>query len=215
VVVNSNWPKKATTFAGAKAVVFVGSDGATEGVMRSEAAALQKLADSGIGFATIHGGAINFRKDFTERPLGWYGGVQEADYTMAPVDAVGKYDGKHDHPAARGVKAFTIEDKWMNRVRFGTGMKGITPLLRVRSEQNPVKLEAGNEDIAAWAFDRPGGGRAFAFSGLHFHRSWEDENVRRLIVNGILWSAGVEVPKDGAKVEISPADLARKWQPSN
>jgi hypothetical protein len=61
----------------------------------------------------------------------------------------------------------------------------------------------------AWAFDRADGGRSFGFTGAHFHRNWGDENFRRLVVNAILWSAKVDVPADGARVELDPADLKK------
>ena len=59
----------------------------------------------------------------------------------------------------------------------------------------------------AWAYERPDGGRGFGFTGGHFHRNWADENFRRVVVNAILWTAKVDVPEGGAKVEFDPADL--------
>jgi hypothetical protein len=41
------------------------------------------------------------------------------------------------------------------------------------------------------------------------HRNWGVESQRRLVVNGILWAAGLEVPEAGAKVENPAADLLR------
>ena len=45
------------------------------------------------------------------------------------------------------------------------------------------------------------GGRSFGFTGGHFHHNWANENFRRLVTNGILWTAKIEVPTGGAKVE--------------
>ena len=59
----------------------------------------------------------------------------------------------------------------------------------------------------AWAFDRADGGRSFGFTGGHYHDNWGNENFRRLVVNAILWSAKIDVPKDGAKVDLDPAEL--------
>ena len=50
----------------------------------------------------------------------------------------------------------------------------------------------------AWTYDRPDGGRSFCFTGLDAHSAWSVPGVRQLIVNGILWSAGVNVPPEGA-----------------
>jgi hypothetical protein len=41
------------------------------------------------------------------------------------------------------------------------------------------------------------------------HKNWELENQRRLVVNGILWSAGRDIPATGALVKFDPADLNR------
>ena len=68
---------------------------------------------------------------------------------------------------------------------------------------------AGRDEVIAWTYERAGGGRAFCFTGIDLHKNWELEDQRRLVVNGILWSAGVEVPKDGAKVEMKVGDLER------
>ncbi|HEV3260380.1 MAG TPA: thioesterase, partial [Gemmataceae bacterium] len=67
----------------------------------------------------------------------------------------------------------------------------------------------GREEIVAWAYERPNGGRSFGFNGGHFHRNWGDKNVRRLVVNAILWTAKVKVPEGGAKGEFDPADLKK------
>ncbi|MEI6196189.1 MAG: hypothetical protein WCS42_17855, partial [Verrucomicrobiota bacterium] len=51
------------------------------------------------------------------------------------------------------------------------------------------------------------GGRGFGFTGGHFHRNWGNEDFRRVVLNGILWVAKVEVPPDGVKSTVTAADL--------
>lgn len=63
--------------------------------------------------------------------------------------------------------------------------------------------------MIAWTYEREGGGRAFCFTGIDLHKNWALEDQRRLVVNGILWSAGVGGPKGGAKVELKAGDLER------
>ena len=65
----------------------------------------------------------------------------------------------------------------------------------------------GSEDVVAWAYERPGGGRSFTFTGGHLHSSFAQEGYRRFLVNGILWSARLDVPKGGAKVDIDANSL--------
>jgi type 1 glutamine amidotransferase len=42
-------------------------------------------------------------------------------------------------------------------------------------------------------------GRSFGTTLGHFHDNFANESFRRLIVNGILWSARIDVPPDGAR----------------
>jgi hypothetical protein len=84
---------------------------------------------------------------------------------------------------------------------------GLVPY-KSRAPADPTKPH-GREEVIAWAHEREGGGRAFCFTGVDLHKNWELEEQRKLVVNGILWAAKLEVPKEGAKVEVNAADLTR------
>ncbi len=119
-----------------------------------------------------------------------------------------------EHPITRGVKPFTINDEWYFNIRFKPESKEVTPILKATPPDDKrgtaaAREHQGREEILAWAFDRADGGRSFGFTGGHFHKNWGDENFRRLVVNAILWTAKVDVPKEGAKVELDPAELNR------
>jgi hypothetical protein len=93
-------------------------------------------------------------------------------------------------------------------------MKGVTPLLKAVPPDNTrgtadAKKFPGREEIVAWTFDRPNGGRSFGFTGGHFHKTWGDQNFRRIVVNALLWTAKVEIPAGGAACELDPADLKK------
>ncbi|UCE46774.1 MAG: hypothetical protein JSW47_14315, partial [Phycisphaerales bacterium] len=45
--------------------------------------------------------------------------------------------------------------------------------------------------------DRPGGGRGFGFTGGNWHWSWASDDFRTLVLNALVWIAGVEVPTNG------------------
>jgi hypothetical protein len=74
-----------------------------------------------------------------------------------------------------------------------------------------AKSHSGRDEVMAWAYERAGGGRSFAFTGCDLHRNWGVESQRRFVINGILWAAGLEVPAHGAKVPLDPADLTKWW----
>jgi hypothetical protein len=79
-------------------------------------------------------------------------------------------------------------------------------------EGNPAVREAvkgGEPQIVAWACERSDGGRGFGFTGGHYHRNWGNDNVRRLVLNAILWTAKVEVPAAGIESKVSESDLKR------
>ena len=49
----------------------------------------------------------------------------------------------------------------------------------------------------AWARQRSDGGRGFGFTGGHWHWNWAHDQFRKLVLNGIAWTAGLEIPPDG------------------
>jgi hypothetical protein len=108
-----------------------------------------------------------------------------------------------DHPVCRGVMPFRIDDGWLYRLRFVPGLAGVTLLLRTAP---PPAKPTGDEAVVAWAYERPGGGRSFTFTGGHLHRSLGEAGYRRFLVNGILWAAGVDVPAGGAPVALTDAE---------
>ena len=74
----------------------------------------------------------------------------------------------------------------------------------------------GRSEVMAWAFERPAGGRSFAFSGGHWYGNWLDSPEtpyapaqRRVVAQGILWTAGVTIPDGGVAVDVDPAEAGR------
>jgi hypothetical protein len=205
VVARDGWPKKPETLAGAKAVVLFFEGAETNEVLKADRAAqLAKLADAGVGIVHLHS-AIDYPKDFHDRAKAWAGAVWEKGYSQR-AHWVATFDTFPDHPTMRGVTPFKIDDGWLWKLRFVPDLKGVTPLLRTESPKAKEKLaEPGT--VISWAYERPGGGRSFAFTGCHLHESWGLDGFRTLIVNGILWSAGQEVPSGGAPVKLDRAEL--------
>lgn len=107
-----------------------------------------------------------------------------------------------NHPVTHGLANFTVpREEFYYRLKFVQPAEQLTPLLQVTLDDN--------DETVCWAWDRPDGGRSFGFSGLHFHENWKLDAYRRLIVQAVLWSVKVEVPKE-LKLEVSEADLKLK-----
>ena len=64
-----------------------------------------------------------------------------------------------------------------------------------------------------WTFTRADGGRGLGFTGGHTHAHWGDVNQRRILLNGLLWLAKVDVPAKGVVDNITAEDLTQNLDP--
>ena len=143
--------------------------------------------------------------------LDWIGGYFEMNWSVNP-HWVANFTSIPKHPITQGVKPFTMEDEWYYHMRFRENMKGVTPLLSTvppdSTLERPDGTHSGNPDVRkavankepqhlAWCVERADGGRGFGFTGGHYHNGWANEDLRKLIMNAIVWTAKLEVPKGG------------------
>jgi hypothetical protein len=209
VLAAEGWPKNERILEGAKTIVFYMDGGGKQPVLAPERLQLlEKLAARGTGIVHLHQ-IIDYPKSHTDRILPLIGGVW-----VPGAGARGHWDGVFDsfveHPITRGVAPFKENDGFIYKLKFVEGMKGITPLLRTTPPKGTLK---GSEDIVSWAYQRPDGGRSFVFTGCHLHESWGLEGMRRFVTNGILWSAGLDVPSGGAPVALEADELKKHLDP--
>jgi type 1 glutamine amidotransferase len=216
------WPKEADAFENIDAVVMY-CDGGMGHYANKHLDEIQALVDKGVGIVCIHY-AVEFPKSPSgEKFLQWIGGYFEADWSVNP-HWTADFKKMPAHPICNGIQAFAIEDEWYYHMRFPEGMKGVTPILTALPgpdtltrpdgphEGNPAVREAvakGEEQHVAWAFERPDGGRGFGYTGGHFHKNWQDDHTRNLVLNAIIWAAKGEVPKEGAN-SPTPTDAEMK-----
>ncbi|AWM40622.1 Trehalose utilization [Gemmata obscuriglobus] len=207
-----DWPKKADTLDNAKAVVFLFDGAEKHQALKGERLAqVQKLMDAKAGLVQFHQTA-DYPKDFGAKAREWSGGAWEKG-AGERAHWVTTFDRFPEHPVCNGVKPFKIDDGYLFKNTFVAGMKGVTPVLRTWNPKTTAK-PTGGQDVVAWTYERPEGGRAFTFTGAHLHASFAEEGYRRLLVNGILWAAGVDVPKEGAKVDLDPSELPKYLKPA-
>jgi hypothetical protein len=197
--VSNGWPKDSAKLEGVKAVVIYTSPAAElllDGPHRDEFA---KVMKGGVGLVTIHW-ASSIRKDNLERLgptwLGYLGGTWVSNVGLsggrAPLKQL-----MPEHAICRGWKEYEIDDEYY----LNPTIDKAKPLLQVREK-------GGKEVIVGWVYERDGGGRSFATTLGHPYKNFQIEAFRRMVVNGILWTANVEVPKEGARVDISEEALA-------
>lgn len=228
VVVTNGWPKDESVFNGAAAILFYADGGGGHPAIQGDRLRkIDGLVKQGVGIACIHYGVEVPEDKGGPEFLDWIGGYFETHWSVNPHwDA--NFSALPDHPITRGVKPFTINDEWYYHMRFRDGMKGVTPILTALPPAgtlsrpdgphsgNPAVREAirkGEPQHVAWAYERPGGGRGFGFTGAHFHRNWGNENFRRLVLNAVLWVAQADVPAGGVNCAVTPEGLKQNLDP--
>lgn len=212
VRVNNGWPDEERLLDEAAAVVFYTDGGGKQAFLASpeRVARMQSLVDAGVGLVMIHQ-AVDFPEAFAAQGQAWLGGI-----SLNGKSGRGHWPSSHlefpTHPITRGVSPWQIKDGWLNGIQFVDGMQGVTPLVWSGKEYEESR-PAVDSHIVAWAYERPRGGRSFCFTGLDAHSAWELPGVRQLMVSGVLWSAGREIPSDGAPCLIERSELEAMLTP--
>ena len=108
------------------------------------------------------------------------------------------------HPVSRGWKAFTIHDEPYTNNYFGGQGNRPGPNVTALATSMLPPAEPRRE-VVAWGVERADGGRGFGIVMPHFYKNWRNDDLRRLILNGIVWTARLPVPDGG--VETGRPDL--------
>jgi len=204
----NGWPKDPTACDNADAIA-VFCDGGGGHVVMKHLEEVDALAKKGVGIAMLHYAVEVPKGKPGEYMLNWTGGYFETFWSVNPHFR-GEFKELPKHPITRGVKPFFMDDEWYYHMRFVEGMKNVTPILTAvppdstrerkdgaHSNNKYVRARKGMPEHVAWAYDRPGGGRGFGFTGGHWHWSWASNDFRTLVLNALVWVTGVDVPASG------------------
>jgi type 1 glutamine amidotransferase len=159
-------------------------------------AALKRLAARGGAIVALH----------------WSVGAKDGKYIQGQLDLLGATRGgpqrKYlvlptvlkrvvpEHPILSGIGDIKTYDE----IYYALDRRSdIQPLFTSRIE--------GKDEMAAWAWERPDGGRSFGFVGLHFHANWQLPEYRRFVTQGVLWSLKIPIPASGVNVDIDSKKL--------
>jgi hypothetical protein len=162
----------------------------------------------GTGLVMLHQ-SMDVPADHAEDVKSWLGAVFLSD-----IGNRGHWDQELtkmvQHPVTRGVPGFSVlGDGWLYNLHFADGATRLAagPVPDKSRTTADSKANTGRDETMAWAYERPAGGRGFGFTGGDVHRNWILEPQRRLVVNGILWTAGLEVPAEGAPAVLKNVPL--------
>lgn len=205
VVVKGGWPEDESVFNGAAEIVFYMDGGAAHPMIQGDRLAIiGALMKKGVGLACLHYAVEAPAEKGGPELLDWIGGYYERPYSQNPVNDAALTQASPKHPISRGWKSFEIRDEWYYKIRFRPDDNRVTPILTAM-----LPKDAPNPERVAWAVQRADGGRGFGFCGGHFHHNWGNADFRRMIVNALLWTAKVDVPRGGAKCDITSEELTQ------
>ena len=220
-VFTGGWPADPTAFDNADAIFFFADGGNGHPVLQSHRLAqIDALAKRGVGIACLHYAVEVPKEKGGPEFLNWMGGYFEPHWSVNPHWTLAKTELATAHPIVRGVKPFETDDEWYYHMRFCDPPEGLTLILtavppdatRERPDgphsNNPsVRASKGSREALAWAYERPGGGRGFGCTGAHFHRNWAHDDFRTMMLNALVWTAGLDVPEGGVVSTVTADDL--------
>jgi type 1 glutamine amidotransferase len=232
------WVKDEATFADADAVVIYADGGKGHpAVQENHLETLKALMAKGVGFGAMHYGVEVVADQAGKEFQSWLGGHYENAYSCNPIwDA--NYATFPAHPITTGVQPFTTNDEWYIHMRFrpafGHGDKAATdagttftpilvatppdatrdgPYVYPKGPYPHIQAEKGAPESTMWAVQRPDGGRGFGFTGGHFHKNWGNDNVRRAVLNALVWVSKLDVPAGGVQSTVTEEQLSKNLDP--
>lgn len=201
------WPEKALRDA-ADTIVFIGDTFPPNRLPNPERnlAELGAMMDRGAGIVSVHYATGLLGEDVApdgDHPLlRWLGGYF-ANRSCPHHESIAKVfeaativPAAPEHPVSRGWKPFTVHDEPYIRNYFGKDGNRPGPNVTVLAT-SMLPPEAPGPEAVAWGVERSDGGRGVGIVMPHFFKNWAQPELRRFILNAIVWTAKREVPGDG------------------
>ena len=209
-IVKNSWPSQEDFNWADSCVIY--SDGWQYGIAKGmeRMQQLETFMNKGKGVVRLHWATGSDKKD-KNKHLNLFGGNMEKRHSLHSTIWKQKFLSMPKHEINNGVNPFTLQDECYFFMRWHNDDKShIKDILLALPEDVPEKrykklkahkaLKAVQDkqlQSLAWAFERPEGGRAFSYTGGHFHWNWANDNLRKLILNAIVWTSGAKVPNSG------------------
>jgi type 1 glutamine amidotransferase len=211
VALVDTWPDEAE-LKGTATIIFMGDMFPPERMENPNRikAQLGRLMDGGCGMVCIHF-ATGLRtqhvaEDGAHPLLGWLGGYYSSGCphhrSTAKVCTSTIEPENNDHPILRGWGKFTFDDEpyWNNYFGKDGRAENVTSLAFAM-----LPPEAPKKETVAWCVQRKDGGRGVGIVLPHYYRSWRGNDLRKMILNSVCWTAKLKVPPEG--VESAVPDL--------
>lgn len=207
-----DWPDKSQRDA-ASAIVFIGDMFPPNRFPNAERnlADLDVMMKRGVGIACVHY-ATGLHGDDVESDgdhplLQWMGGYfanrscphHESIARVFPFATI--KPAAKGHPVSRGWSEFTLHDEPYINNYFGKEGNRLAPNVTALAT-SMLPPESPKRETVAWCVERPDSGRGFGIVMPHFYKNWNVDDLRRITLNGIVWSAKLDVPLEGVETKL-------------
>ena len=214
------WPKDAAVRESASTIIFTGDTFPPNRLpdAAKNLADLDTMMKRGCGIVCVHyaTGLLgeDVKPDGDHPLLRWMGGYF-ANRSCPHHESIAKIfeaatitPNAPQHPIARGWQEFTLRDEPYCKNFFaapgnklgGTGDQPAAGVTILATSMLPP--ESPKSEPVAWCIERADGGRGFGIVMPHFYRNWQLEDLRRFILNGVIWTAKVDVPANGVQTTL-------------
>lgn len=149
---------------------------------------LDGLMKRGVGMVVLHYSLIVENPRSRAYLLDWIGGYHRSGQSRVKIDRSQATPASPNHPILAGVRPWTTDHEYYFNQHFRENDKRLVPILTTMMPSDDPQRH-----VIAWAVERQGGGRGFAFTGGHYHKNMLLDDYRRMILNAILWTAKVPV----------------------
>jgi type 1 glutamine amidotransferase len=156
-----------------------------------------ELMKKGVGLVVLHYTTEIENPTARQYFMDWVGGyyASEPGVRNNPVDQWAMALQNESHPILRGIHPWNYKEEIFTKFQLSDSA---TPLIIA----TPEVVKFGPR-VASWAYQRKEGGRGFVFGGMDMHNNLQLEDARRLLLNGIVWAARIEVPAGGVASTVS------------
>jgi len=212
------WPKDESIFDGVDACVIYADAGGRFGDKYEFLN--NKVKNDGMGIMFMHYG-VHPKKDVGEKYFKPWIGAYMDDFQSVNPHWIADLKPVTTEDISRGITPFTAYDEFYFNMVWPTKDECCRPV--AVATPTPEKIVRyinmwnmhgekcfGKEQALMWCRDPKveEGGRGVGFVGGHYHRNWAIDEFRQLVLNAIVWTARMEVPKGGVPAgKVTEADL--------
>jgi type 1 glutamine amidotransferase len=160
------------------------------------------VRQGGMGVVILHYATWAENWAAREIYLNWTGGLWVQMISRNPVDNWSMQPVNTTHPVLNGVQPWRYRDEVFSRFFLPDDYRRTDLLVGTpEADRNGI-----GPQVAAWAYQRDDGGRAFVFGGVDYHDAMLVDDYRRFLLNGIYWAARGQVPVEGVQ-SATPAGI--------